>query len=110
MEAMIAIMVPVGTALTYAAYKHPKGYRRLFLAIMLLQAAAVAIYLSWTAALDTALNAVDPFIAAKDHSAAHAAIEAYRILPSAAFVATGFYIYLAVLIFLPEILGISGDD
>lgn len=98
-------LLSILTGLTYIAYKHPAGYRRIYWFAGFSAGAVGIMSFVWTIARDVTFNAILPFLRPDKIEAAKAAVQSIQMPLWAAGLLLAVATYLLILAFLPNILG-----
>jgi hypothetical protein len=99
----IALMAISG--ISFLAYKHPKGYNKLYPFILGFLFATLAVMLSWDFAIQTATVKLTPFIS--PDKVDQAIKSSYSLLIASGSLSafcTGLMLYMSFLLFLPDII------
>lgn len=98
------------TGITYIAYKHPPGYRKIYIVLGLAFGLAGIFDFFWSTASNTTFKAVRPYIAPDKAEAALVAAKAVQIPLWVSGMIIGVAAYLVLLAFLPQILGMPSKN
>lgn len=97
--------------LAWVAYKHPKGFRRLYWPLHAVITLGYLVATLWSISSSVTATVLIPFMRDPMSREAAAALDAVRPpLGVGLFVVFGLLIYLSVLFFLPNILGLKDDE
>jgi hypothetical protein len=100
-----ALFIAAISALTFLAYKHPKGYQKISLAINVTYGVAVTSALTWHLGSYFTYEAIIPFLEASKIQEAKAVANSYLIPSWILFVGCATSAYMTFLLFLPKLLG-----
>ena|SRR2546421_537687 len=106
METFIAgLLVASISGLALLAYRHPPGYKRLYIILMIAISAAYLLIGLWDIACEISYGQVITFLKDNAYDDARSAVRRVQInLVWTSLAAVGAYVYLNFLLYLPKLL------
>lgn len=101
---IVGILLALLSGITWIAYKHPAGYRKIFVSIELIVILGASTMLTWNIALDFAYANLSQFVESGKHDEALAARDNLQVPQLLMWLVLGICAYLLFLLKLPEIL------